>query len=192
MNAQWTRVVVMVVTAAMLQGCAELGFIALSTAASQGVSYTLDSIAYKTFTSSVEGLEAATLRTLDRMDIKVTKNEPRIDKDEKNEAGTKKGGKDEAGDTKAAKTEARDRGRAIAATAGDRTVEIELDRITERTSRIRVVVKQGWLFRDRATATEIILQIAQVFDDNPALARLGKPKPAARVNGRTAAGGANK
>lgn len=182
MNAQWTRVVVVVVTAAMLHGCAELGFIAISTAAGQGVSYTLDSIAYKTFTSSVEGLEAAMLRALDRMDIKVTKNEPRIDKDEKNEAGA----------TKAAKADARDHGRAIVATAGDRSVEIELDRITERTSRVRVVVKQGWLFRDRATATEIILQATQMFDDDPALARLGKSRPAARVNGRTAVGGGNK
>ena len=56
---------------------------------------------------------------------------------------------------------------------------------------MRVVVKQGWCYKDRATATEIILQTGQVFEDSPALARLGKPKPAARVNGRAAAGAGN-
>ena len=231
MNAQWTRAAVVVVIAGMLQGCAEPFFMALSLVAGQSASYTLDSITYKTFNSSVEGLEAATLRALERMDMIVTMNEPRFDEDGKDEAGSKKGGKDEAGTTKdgktevgttkggktgagttkggktdagtkksgigeagrskAAKTDARDLGRAIAATAGDRIIEIELDRITERASRMRVVVKQGWFYKDRATATEIILQTGQVFEDSPALARLGKPKPAARVNGRAAAGAGN-
>ena len=56
---------------------------------------------------------------------------------------------------------------------------------------MRVVVKQGWFFKDRATATEIIVQAGQVFEDDPALSRLGKPKPAVRVNGRAAAGAGN-
>src|SRR5260370_16914074 len=55
--------------------------------------------------------------------------------------------------TTVTKTEA---GSEITATAGDRTVEIELDRITPRTSRMRVVVKKNWFLRDRSTAGEII------------------------------------
>lgn len=142
MSGHRSRVAVAILAALAAQGCAAIGLTLLAvgagTAAGQGVSYSLDSIAYKTFTASVDGLEAATLRTLDRMDIKVTKNE------------------------------VRDAGRAIAGTAADRSVEIELDRLTDRTSRMRVNVKQGWFFKDRATATEIIVQTAQTFDDEPA------------------------
>lgn len=112
----------------MLQGCAAIGLTLLAvgagTAAGQGVSYTLGSIADKTFTASLDGVDAATLTTLHRMDIEVAKDEPR-----------------------------KDGGREITATAGDRAVEIELDKLTDRTSRMRVVVAHGWFFNDRAPVT---------------------------------------
>ena len=102
-----------------------------------GVSYTLDSIAYKTFTAPVEDLQGATLKTLKRMDITIKGNK------------------------------ASESGRIIVAVAGDRTIEIELDRLTTKVSRMRVNAKQGWLLRDRATATEIIVQTAQTLEDHP-------------------------
>jgi hypothetical protein len=155
------KLMILVLGSLALQGCAALGLAVLAvgagTAAGQGVSYTLDSIAYKTFTASVDGLEAATLRTLNRMDITVEKNE------------------------------AKESGRAITATAGDRAVDVELERLTDRTSRMRVVVKQGWFFKDKATATEIIVQTAQTFDDEPALARLTRATAAPPVKARPAA-----
>ncbi len=127
------------------QGCAAIGLTLLGVGAGvgggTGVSYTLDSIAYKTFTASEADLRAATLQTLKRMAIEVTETQ-------KIEAGT-----------------------AITATAGDRTVEIEIDRITPRTSRLRVVVKQGWIFRDRSTAAEIIVQTADTLDGKSAFAK---------------------
>jgi len=46
---------------------------------------------------------------------------------------------------------------------------------------MRVNVKQGWFFRDRATATEIIVQTERTFDDNPKLAREAMPTTAART-----------
>ena len=110
-----------------------------------GVSYTLDSIAYKTFTVPEEGLRAATLKTLKRMDMEVKENQPS------------------------------ESGRKITAQAGDREIEIELDRLTAKTSRMRVNVKQGWFFKDRATATEIIVQTERTLDDEPVLAREAKP-----------------
>ena len=110
-----------------------------------GVSYTLDSIAYKTFTAPEEGLRAATLKTLKRMDMEVKENET---------------------------TES---GRKIAAVAGDRNIEIELDRLTAKTSRMRVNVKQGWFFKDRATAAEIIIQTERTLDDEPVMAREATP-----------------
>src|SRR3972149_5324499 len=67
--------------------------------------------------------------------------------------------------------EATESGRTIVASAGDRTIEIELDRLTTRTSRMRVVAKRPWFFRDRATAEEIIIQIESTLRDEPLLAR---------------------
>ncbi|OGL03730.1 MAG: hypothetical protein A3I03_01690 [Candidatus Rokubacteria bacterium RIFCSPLOWO2_02_FULL_68_19] len=61
------------------------------------------------------------------------------------------------------------------AQAGDREVEIEVDRLTGKTSRMRVNVKQGWFFKDRATATEIIIQTERTLDDEPVLAREATP-----------------
>ncbi len=126
-------------------GCAAIGLtlfgVGAGVSAGTGVSYTLDSIAYKTFTVSEGGLRAATLKTLKRMDMEVKENQPT------------------------------DAGRKIMAQAGDREVEIEVDRLTGKTSRMRVNVKQGWFFKDRATAAEIIIQTERTLEDEPVLAR---------------------
>jgi hypothetical protein len=54
-----------------------------------------------------------------------------------------------------AKTE---QGKAIAATGNDREIGVELEVISANATRIRTVAKQGFFIKDRATATEIILQ----------------------------------
>src|SRR5712691_4686684 len=127
------------------QGCAGVGLTLLGVGAGisggTGVNYTLDSVAYKTFAASEPDLRAATLRTLKRMAMDVTAKQTT------------------------------DTGTEITATAGDRTVEIELDRITARTSRMRVVVKKGWILRDRATAGELIVQTARILDDSSVVAK---------------------
>ncbi len=134
---------------ALTSGCAAVGLTLLGVgagvSAGTGVSYTLDSIAYKTFTASEEQLYGATLKTFKRMDMGVKENQP---------------------------TES---GRKIVALAGDRTIEIELDRLTAKTSRMRVNAKHGWFFKDRATATEIIVQTERTLDEEPVLAREVKP-----------------
>ena len=122
-------------------GCAAVAVTLFGVAAGSGVSYTLDSIAYKTFSTSEETLRAATLKTLKRMDMAVKENQPT------------------------------DAGRKIMAQAGDREIEIELDRLTTKTSRMRVNAKQGRFFKDRATAAEIIIQTERTLDDEPVLAR---------------------
>jgi hypothetical protein len=104
------------------------------------VSYTVDSIAYKTFTASETDVRAATLQTFRRMAIDVTG------------------------------TEWKEKVTEIDAVAGDRTVEVQIDRITPRTSRMRVVVKKGWFLRDRATAGEIVTQTADTLGSKPAIA----------------------
>ncbi len=143
-----------VMTLVGVEGCAAVGLtlfgVGAGVSTGTGVSYTLDSIAYKTFTAPEEGLRTATLKTLKRMDIEVKENQ------------------------------ATESGRKIVAAASDRTIEIEIDRLTSQTTRMRVNVKQGAFFKDRATAAEIIIQTERTLDNEPILAREATPRaPAA-------------
>ena len=136
-------------------GCAALALTVFGSgagiSASTSTNYILYSFVYKTFTIPERGVRTATLITLKRMAIQVKENQA-------NEAGTK-----------------------IVAMAGDRTIEVELDRLTARTTRMRVNVKQGWFFRDRATATEIISQTQRTLDGDAKLAREAVPTTLART-----------
>ena len=97
------------------------------------VSYTMDGIAYRTFTAPLLQVERATLTALNDMGMEIE--------------GTEK----------------TDEGKAIKAKGADRQIEIELQAISSRTTRIRTVAKDGIFFKDRATATEIILQTERVL-----------------------------
>ena len=123
---------IVLVSFLMLHGCAGVGLTLFGVGAGvttgTSVSYTLDGIAYRTFTASLPQVENATRTALDRMGIKI-------------EATSKV-----------------DQGKAIKAMTGDREIEIELEMVSAKTTRIRTVAKQGLFFKDRATATEIIIQ----------------------------------
>lgn len=115
-----------------LNGCAAIGLTLFGVGAGvttgTAVAYTLDGIAYRTFTASLPEVRMATLIALNRMGITV---------------------------------EARERtgqGELVKASAADRQIEIELEAITPKTTRMRTVAKQGVFFKDRVTATEIIVQ----------------------------------
>jgi hypothetical protein len=120
-----------------LSGCAAVGLtlfgVGAGVATGTGVSYTLDGIAYRTFTASLPRVESATRTALDNMGIKV-----------------------EA-------TSTIEQGKAIRAVSNDREIEIELEMVSARTTRIRTVAKQGLFFKDRATATEIIFQTEKLL-----------------------------
>lgn len=114
-----------------LAGCAGAALTAGGIAGSTGVNHTLSGIVYKTFTTPMKDLRVATLKTLNRMQIKVTA-------DKKAKFGWR-----------------------INGTAFERTIEIELERLTPAVTRMRVTVDKGSIFKDSATSTEIILQTAQ-------------------------------
>jgi Protein of unknown function (DUF3568) len=118
-----------------LQGCAAVALTLLSAGAgvgaSAGIEHTVNGVAYRTFTMGQEQLRAATHTALRRMAIVVRTDETT------------------------------DEGRKIVGEASDRIVEIELERVTDKTTRMRVTVKQGLLFRDKATAGEIVARTEQ-------------------------------
>ena len=125
------------------QGCAGAGLTLLGvgagTAAGTSTAYTLDGIAYRTFTAPLDDVRRATSRSLKRMDMPVKTDQ------------------------------ATDAGRSIVALANERTVTIELEKLTAQTTRMRVTAKHGAVFRDRATAGEIIAQTERALDDQPAV-----------------------
>ncbi len=123
----------------LLTGCAGVGLTLLGVgagvAAGTAVSYTLDGIAYRTFTAPLPKVERAALKALDRMGIEV------MDKEKTEE------------------------GKTIKAAGNDREIEVQLERISAKGTRIRTVVSQGSFFKDRATATEIIIQTEKVLNE---------------------------
>lgn len=131
------------------QGCAGVDVPMLLTdagvAAGQGVNYTLDGIAYRTFSAPVDQMRRATLTTFKRMDIDVQSEDAMED-------GC----------------------RELVGVAGDRIIYVELEKLTTRTTRMRITAKYGWVWRDRATASEIIVQTERTLDDTPALTQRTK------------------
>jgi hypothetical protein len=104
-----------------------------------GVDHTLSGITYKTFTAPIGEVRQASLRTLRQMDMTVTDDR------------------------------ASENGWAIKASAAERTIEIELEKLTSTTTRMRVAVDKGGIFfKDASTATEIVTQTAQALEDRPA------------------------
>jgi hypothetical protein len=130
-------VVVLIGVLPFLGGCAAVALTMLGVGAGvatgTSVGYTLDGYAYRTFTAPLPQVESATRLALNRMGIKISAT---------------------------AKTE---QGKAIAATGNDREIEVEFEVISSNATRIRTVAKQGFFFKDRATATEIIMQTEKVL-----------------------------
>ena len=97
------------------------------------VSHGLSGTAYRTFTHTLDEVKLATLETLALMGIRVEN------------------------------FEAVEHGHLIHASARQRTIEIELEPVTAKTTRMRVVARNGSFFYDAATATEIVLQTEKVL-----------------------------
>ena len=121
------RILAIPALAGVLAACDPLTLTALAVGAGAGVQHTMSGIAYKTFSSPMPKVRTAVNGALTHMDIKV------------------------------GATEKIDNGVRIKARAADRDIEIELEALSSRTTRVRSTARSG-IFMDSATATEIILQ----------------------------------
>ncbi|MDH3280928.1 MAG: DUF3568 domain-containing protein [Gammaproteobacteria bacterium] len=129
------RVILVLSIMLAVPGCAAVALTAGGLAGSVGVDHTLSGIAYKTFTAPIDNVETATLAGLKEMDIGVEE------------------------------TQKTDTGYSILAAASNRQIHVDLEQLTPKTTRMRVVAKKdGGFLRDSATATEIIIQTAQILD----------------------------
>lgn len=109
-------------------GCDPISLTVLGVGAGAGVAHQMGGHASKTFTEPLPRVKRATVLALNRMAIKV-------DGTEKSRGGE-----------------------IIKATAGDRQIEIELEPLSPKTTRISAVARRDALLVDSATAVEIIVQ----------------------------------
>lgn len=120
---------VVALAATATAGCIPLALTAVGVGMATGVSHTLGGIVYKTFAAPQSRVERATVAALGRMQIRIVANK---------RDGSKQ---------------------VIAARASDRNIDVEIEALTPNTTRMMVTaVESGGIFRDSATATEIILQ----------------------------------
>jgi hypothetical protein len=110
-------------------GCEPFSIAAMGVGGSAAVSHTLNGITYRTFTAPASNVKTASLGALNRMGIRYT--------------GSAKG---EHGSEM------------LKASATDREIEITLEPLSSSSTRMKVVARNGGIFYDSATATEIILQ----------------------------------
>jgi hypothetical protein len=128
-SARRAAVAAMAVAAAgLLSGCEPLSLAALGVGGSAAVNHKVSGTPYRTFTAPLPRVKTASLGALKRMGIK------------------------------AERTTKIENGELITARAGKREIEVELESLTPNTTRMKVVARQGGLFYDSATASEIIAQ----------------------------------
>jgi hypothetical protein len=129
----------------LFQGCAAVGItmlgMAAGTVAKAGISYTMDGRAQKTFTAPVAEVKTSLLAALGEMALPIVTDEQTED------------------------------GQRIVASVESREAQIELEAVTPKATRIRVVVHEGWWWKDRATAEEIIEQTSRGVDGTVLAAR---------------------
>lgn len=116
-----------------LAACEPLAITSFGVGASSAVSHTLGGITYRTFTAPVARVKMASLSALNRMGIR--------------HIGTEKVKE----------------GEVLKAVATDRQIEITLEPLSPTATRVRVVARNGGIFFDSSTATEIILQTERLL-----------------------------
>ena len=117
-----------------LMGCQPLAMSVAGAGASAAVGYSMSGISYRTFTAPLPVVKKASIAALENMGITLESF-----------------GKFDDGET-------------LYARAAARTVEIELEALSQRATRMRVSTRDGGFFYDGATASEIVAQTQKVLE----------------------------
>jgi hypothetical protein len=123
------RVGTLLIAMTSLSACVPAAITAGGIGGSTAVQHTLGGITYRTFTVPASNVKTASLGALNHMGLKYTGSE-------KGEHGAE----------------------TLKATATEREIEITLEPLIANSTRMKVVARNGSIFYDSATATEIILQ----------------------------------
>lgn len=124
-------VLIILIHAVSLSGCAAAVTSVAGIGGSAAITHTMNGITYRTFTAPEAKVRVATIKALDRMQIKLTSDSFQ----EKSNI------------------------RLVTAKTTERKIEIQLEPISPNTTRMRVIAKKGTgIFYDASTAEEIIQQ----------------------------------
>jgi uncharacterized protein YceK len=124
-------VLIILIHAVSLSGCAAAVTSVAGIGGSAAITHTMNGITYRTFTAPEAKVRVATIKALDRMQIKLTSD-----------------GFQEKSNI-----------RLVTAKTTERKIEIQLEPISPNTTRMRVIAKKGTgIFYDASTAEEIIQQ----------------------------------
>ena len=116
-----------------LAGCEPLALSIIGAGAGTALRYGIDGVAYRTFTAPAPAVRLASLAALERMGITLDS------------------------------TEHFEGGEVIYARSASRTIELEVEPISPRATRLRIAAKNGGLFYDNATASEIVAQTERLL-----------------------------
>ena len=122
------RAILLSVCLAGLSGCQPLALSVLGAAGGEALRYSYTGATYRTFTASATEVKHASLEALERMGI-AFESFDRFDY-----------------------------GELIYARAENRAIEIEIEPISARATRMRIAAKNGGFLYDNATASEIVAQ----------------------------------
>ena len=129
-----TKFAAILAVSAAISGCESLAITTFAIGASTGVQHTINGVGYRTFTAPSSKVTTAALAALEGMGIQV-----------KNRKSTASGD-------------------VITAATPDRSIELEVERISSNTTRLRAVATHDAVLRDGATAYEIIMQTERMLD----------------------------
>ena len=122
------RAILLSICLAGLTGCQPLALSLVGAAGGEALRYSYTGVTYRTFTASATDVKHASLDALERMGI-AFESFDRFD-----------------------------HGELIYARAENRAIEIEIEPISPRATRMRIAAKNGGFFYDNATANEIVAQ----------------------------------
>ncbi|HKQ28217.1 MAG TPA: hypothetical protein VJT77_06420 [Burkholderiales bacterium] len=125
--------VTLAVVVTLVSGCEPLSLTALGIGGSAAVNHKMSSTPTRTFTAPILRVKTASIGALKRMGI-ATEEVRKVDN-----------------------------GELITARVGRREIQVELESLTANTTRMRVLARDGSLFYDGATASEIIVQTEKVL-----------------------------
>ena len=123
-------VLLILINTASLSGCVAAATSAAGMGGSAAITHTMNGITYRTFTAPQAKVRFATIRALDRMQIKLTSDSMQ------NKSNIM----------------------FVTARSNERNIEILLELFSPNTTRMRVLARAGGLLYDGATASEIVAQ----------------------------------
>jgi hypothetical protein len=145
-------IVLLVGACLLLAACEPVAIALLGAGASTALRYNMDGVTARTFTASASAVKSASLAAAERMGLQL-------------------------GRMSAVET-----GEIIEASAPNRSIEIELEPITQHATRLRVTARNNGFFVDTATAAELVSQTERMLEASLA-AKAGQVPAAAAAGG---------